>query len=337
MKSIIAISMGDFNGIGPEVVLKFLSQTDLSQTAPLILGANSVFEFYQDKYETNLDIRRVSRSTEAKNGCINLLEVEPVKPKDIQPGAVSLQGGRAAMKAVDYGINSCLAGTAHALVTAPISKEAIHKAGYGYPGHTEFLAEKTNTENFMMILATEKLRVGLLTGHIPLRLVSKSLSVDLILQKLMILNRSLINNFGIKKPKIAVMGLNPHAGDGGVLGSEEDEIIKPALMEAKARNIIADGPFPADGFFGSQKQKNYDTVLATYHDQGLIPFKSLSFGKGVNFTAGLPIIRTSPDHGTAYDIAGQNRANYDSFAAAYKLAVNMAKIKQEDSEKYESN
>lgn len=331
MKPIIAISMGDFNGIGPEVVLKFLYQSDLSTSAPLILGAKSVLDFYQNSINSDLKFHRVSKSSDAQPGRINLLETDSVLKPDIQPGVISMPGGRAAMRAVEYGINSCMAGSTHALVTAPISKEAIHKAGYGYPGHTEFLAEKTNTESFMMILASESLRVGLLTGHIPLRIVSKSISVELILQKLVILNRSLIENFGIEHPKIAVMGLNPHAGDGGVLGTEEEEIIKPALMEAKARNISADGPFPADGFFGSRKQDHYDGILATYHDQGLIPFKALSFGNGVNFTAGLPIIRTSPDHGTAYDIAGQNKAKPDSFAAAYNLAVKMAKLKLEKS------
>ncbi|WP_069131261.1 4-hydroxythreonine-4-phosphate dehydrogenase PdxA [Rhodohalobacter halophilus] len=327
MKPIIAISMGDFNGIGPEVVLKYLSQTDLNKSTPLILGSQSVFDVYQNKYQTNLTIRRISKSNDVQPGKINLLEVDSVAETDVQPGQITKKGGQAAMRAVEYGINSCMAGTTHALVTAPISKEAIHKAGYSYPGHTEFLAEKTNTERYMMILASGGLRVGLLTGHIPLKIVSKSISVDLILQKLVILNHSLMNNFGIEQPKIAMLGLNPHAGDGGVLGDEEDKLIKPALIEAKARNIEVDGPFPADGFFGSQKQNQYDAILATYHDQGLIPFKSLSFGKGVNFTAGLPIIRTSPDHGTAYDIAGENRANSDSFQAAYTLAVEMARNK----------
>jgi 4-hydroxythreonine-4-phosphate dehydrogenase len=331
MRPKIAISMGDFNGIGPEVVLKHLSSVDLSVSTPVIIGSEKVFQFYESKLNIRVSRNQVSKTEEIKDDIVNILIINEPDSTDIQPTKITEAAGKAAMRAVEYGINSCLAHKTDALVTAPISKEAIHKAGYHYPGHTEFLAEKTGTDYFMMILATDQLRVGLLTGHIPLKDVAQSIQKDTIIKKLESLHTGLKENFGIKNPKIAVLGLNPHAGDGGVLGTEEIETIIPAINLVKRKGIEAEGPYPADGFFGSQKQNQFDAVLAMYHDQGLIPFKTLSFGKGVNFTAGLPIIRTSPDHGTAYDIAGLNRANPDSFSAAYNLAVDMAQLQLEGS------
>ncbi len=319
--------MGDFNGVGPEVVLKHLSNVDLSASTPVIIGLETVFQYYEKSLNISVDRHRISKISDKKEGSVNILSITDIDEMDIQPSKITKKAGLTSMKAVEYGINCCLAKQADALVTAPISKEAIHKAGYIYPGHTEFLAEKTGAEMVTMILATDQLRVGLLTGHIPIKEVAAAINSKDIVDKIESLHISLLENFGIKNPKIAVMGLNPHAGDGGVLGSEEAEYIVPALNEIRKKGIRADGPFPADGFFGSRKQTQYDAILAMYHDQGLIPFKALSFGKGVNFTAGLPIIRTSPDHGTAYDIAGQNRANSESFTAAYNLAVKMALIK----------
>lgn len=319
--------MGDFNGIGPEVALKHISGIDLSESTPLFIGSETVFDFYATRLELDLTPCRISDSTGLNEGCVNLVSVCDIKPDDIQPGMITEQGGLAAMKAVEHAIEYCLNDTCGAMVTAPISKEAIHKAGFRYPGHTEFLAEKTDTGHYMMILAAGELRVGLLTGHIPLRDVAASMDTDRIVHKLKILNSSLSKDFGITNPAIAVFGLNPHAGDGGILGTEEQVIIEPALQRARELGIRADGPFPADGFFGSRRQLQYDGILAIYHDQGLIPFKTLSFGKGINYTAGLPIIRTSPDHGTAYDIAGQNLADPASFAAAYQLALQMVNIR----------
>jgi 4-hydroxythreonine-4-phosphate dehydrogenase len=327
MKPTIAISMGDFNGVGPEVILKHLSKMDLSSSTPLLIGSETVFQFYEKSLNIRVARHRISETSEIEEGSVNILSISDIDESDIQPSKISKSAGLAAMKAVEYGINSCLAGQADALVTAPISKEAIHKAGYIYPGHTEFLAEKTGTELVTMILATDQLRVGLQTGHIPMKEVPGSINSNDIIYKIESLDKSLRENFGIDHPKIAVLGLNPHAGDGGVLGTEETEFIQPAVNEVHKKGIHAEGPFPADGFFGSRKHTQYDAILAMYHDQGLIPFKALSFGKGVNFTAGLPIIRTSPDHGTAFDIAGQNKANPDSFTSAYNLAVKMSLIK----------
>jgi len=328
MKPTIAISMGDFNGVGPEVILKHLSNVDLSSSTPLLIGSETVFQFYEKSLNIRVARHRISETSEIKEGSVNILSISDIDKSDIQQSKITKSAGLAAMKAVEYGINSCLAGQTDALVTAPISKEAIHKAGYNYPGHTEFLAEKTGTELVTMILATDQLRVGLLTGHIPLKEVAGAINTNDIIYKIESLDKSLKENFGIEHPKIAVMGLNPHAGDGGVLGKEETKYIAPAVNEVQKKGIVAEGPFPADGFFGSRKHTQFDAILAMYHDQGLIPFKALSFGKGVNFTAGLPIIRTSPDHGTAFDIAGQNKANADSFTSAYNLAVKMSKIKK---------
>ena len=328
MKPTIAISMGDFNGVGPEVILKHLSNVDLSSSTPLLIGSETVFQFYEKSLNIRVARHRISETSEIKEGSVNILSISDIDKSDIQQSKITKSAGLAAMKAVEYGINSCLACQTDALVTAPISKEAIHKAGYNYPGHTEFLAEKTGTELVTMILATDQLRVGLLTGHIPLKEVAGAINTNDIIYKIESLDKSLKENFGIEHPKIAVMGLNPHAGDGGVLGKEETKYIAPAVNEVQKKGIVAEGPFPADGFFGSRKHTQFDAILAMYHDQGLIPFKALSFGKGVNFTAGLPIIRTSPDHGTAFDIAGQNKANPDSFTSAYNLAVKMSKIKK---------
>lgn len=224
------------------------------------------------------------------------------------------------MSALDTALELISNGHAQALVTAPISKESIHMAGFEYPGHTEYLAHKTKTPNITMMLVSGGLRVGLLTTHIPLSKVAENITEVNILHRVRNIHHSLIHDFGIPKPNIAVLGLNPHAGDGGVLGSEEIEIIEPALSKLNQEGIACSGPFPADGWFGMQQYENFDAVLAMYHDQGLAPFKALSFGRGVNFTAGLPIIRTSPDHGTAFAIAGQNKANTDSMIEAITLS-----------------
>lgn len=322
-KPIIAISMGDPNGVGPEVTIKSLKSSDLSRSIPVWIGYKNVFEYYSKKYEIDLSIRSFSEGKEPEPGHVYLLDLSD-GDFPLVPGIISGDAGKASMKAVQKGIELCLNGSADALVTAPISKEAINKAGYHVPGHTEFLAEKTKTNEVVMVLAGENLRVALATIHIPLKDVAGSIQIRKLQSHLRILHQSLSKDFGISKPKIGVLGLNPHAGDGGVIGNEEIDLITPALEELSEDKILIDGPFAADGYFGSQLYKVYDATFAMYHDQGLIPFKALTFGKGVNFTAGLPIIRTSPDHGTAFNIAGKNLADERSFIAAYEMAVNMA-------------
>lgn len=325
LKPIIAISVGDFNGIGPEIILKTLSGINLSESTPVIVSPSKIIGQAQEYLGMDLEIHKTESAEHVKAEAINLLEI-PVGDFELTPGKQSKASGSVAMKSIEDCIDLCLNKNVHAMVTAPISKEAVNLAGYSIPGHTEFLASKTNTTDVLMMLVSGDLRVSLVTTHIPIHEVSASISKKAIRGKIEILSNSLVQDFGIKKPKIAVFGLNPHAGDGGVIGSEEMDIIAPLLKEIRSENpeFILRGPFPADGFFGQQLHKKYDAILAMYHDQGLAPFKLLSFGKGVNFTAGLPIIRTSPDHGTAFDIAGKGIANPSSFIEAYALAVELA-------------
>jgi 4-hydroxythreonine-4-phosphate dehydrogenase len=327
----IAISMGDFNGIGPEVTMKALKNIDYGQSIPVWIGLPSVFEFYWDICGDELPFKEISTVDQAKAGFINILKIENVSKKaPIKPGHVKADAGKWAMKSVQAGIDLCLSGETDALVTAPISKEAIRLAGYEVPGHTEFLAEKTGTKQVLMMLVNKDLRVALVTIHEPLKNVTGLIDQNRIINHLYVLDNSLKRDFGIDSPKIAVLGLNPHAGDGGVIGREEIDIIIPAIAEANEKEISAEGPFPADGYFGTQMNQNFDATLAMYHDQGLVPFKTLSFGKGVNFTAGLPIIRTSPDHGTAFSIAGKGTADEASFFEAYQLAVTLADNRHSD-------
>ncbi len=325
MKKKIAISMGDYNGIGPEVTLKALQKINYEYSIPIWIGSKHVYNFYREKLDSQLRVRKIKNCADAKPGYANILEPGNFNETPaIKPGIIEADAGKAAMMAVEKGIEFCLREEAHALVTAPISKEAIRLGGYNVPGHTEFLAKKTGSDQVLMMLVNSALRVALVTIHEPLQRVAGLMNKNRILNHLVVLNNSLKRDFGIDSPKIAVLGLNPHAGDGGVIGQEEINIITPAIAEANEQGISAEGPFPGDGYFGTRLYEQFDATLAMYHDQGLIPFKTLSFGKGINFSAGLPIIRTSPDHGTAFSIAGKNRADEASFLAAYQLAVNLA-------------
>jgi len=325
MKPIIAISMGDPAGVGPEIILKSLIKTGTEYSTPILLGNEAVFHYYANTLKQAPKLHLIDDSDDLKPGYINLINCTDFGKHDIKPGNLSAQGGRASMEAVASGIDLCIQKKADALVTAPISKEAITLAGYQVPGHTEFLAEKTGIGKVLMMLVSGSFRVALATIHIPLKDVPGQITVENLKGRLRLLNQSLIQDFGIEEPSIAVFGLNPHAGDGGVIGREEIDIIKPLIEELWQEGLVVKGPFAADGFFGMRQQNNYDAIFATYHDQGLIPFKALTFGKGVNFTAGLPIIRTSPDHGTAFDIAGKNIADHSSFTAAYRLAEQLAR------------
>lgn len=317
--------MGDYNGIGPEVALKSLEKSNLSESTPIWIGIPEVFLKTMDQIGIRLNHRIMNNLDDIKEGIINIYPV-PMDPSfNMNYGSISADAGKAAMIAVEKGIDFCLTKKSHALVTSPISKEAISKAGYSVPGHTEFLAEKTKSRSYMMILTGKKMRIGLSTIHIPVKNISENIQLEKLNHQIQILHDSLVHDFGIKKPRIALLGLNPHAGDGGVLGDEEINHIIPAIENAKSNALLVDGPFSADGYFASGTFKQYDATLAMYHDQGLIPFKTISFGHGVNFTAGLPIIRTSPDHGTAFAIAGLNRADSQSFNEAYLLALKMVK------------
>lgn len=327
----VAISSGDFNGIGPEIIVKSLQEVSFQEVTPIILSSSEVLDYYLDLFSIDLQYHHISKAEDIKDGAINLLESYGQQSITINAGAFSKQSGKCSMLAVEQGIQLCKSGQADGLVTAPISKEAVNLAGYKIPGHTEFLAEHTDTDDFMMMLVHNDLRVGLATVHIPIAEVANNLTGERVSRYIDIMHDSLQRDFNITNPKVAVLGLNPHAGDGGVIGNEEIDFIAPAIAQKRAEGISVFGPHPADGFFGNRKYENCDGILAMYHDQGLIPFKTLSFGGGVNFTAGLPIIRTSPDHGTAFDIAGKNKANPSSFNEAFSLAVRMAKNRKSES------
>lgn len=325
MPETIAISMGDPNGIGPEIILKSLNQNYPDSFTPVVYGHSDVFEYYNELAKLPLEIRSIGSVSEAEAGRINVINSSDFTTGDLKPGSIQAAAGLASMKAVEAAINACMSKETDALVTAPISKEAISLAGYNVPGHTEFLAEKTGTSHVLMMLVSGSFRVALATIHIPVRDVAASISKESLTRNLRILHQSLSVDFGIESPEIAVLALNPHAGDGGVIGDEEIHGIEPVVRLLRQDGLRISGPFAADAFFGKSLHKIYDAVFAMYHDQGLIPFKALTFGTGVNFTAGLPMIRTSPDHGTAFDIAGKNTADTGSFMAAFRLAADLVK------------
>lgn len=318
MTPTIALTPGDFNGIGPEVLLKAalrLENAHFRLIAPVT---------WMESYARQCDLEAELASFKEQHELWwPQSDIQPPYPS-VNPGRLDAASGRLAMQSIAAAIDQCLHVQAHAMVTAPISKEAIQLAGYNVPGHTEFLAERTGTSHYTMMLIRQKLRVGLVTTHIPVRNIADAITIECILAHLNTMHNALQRQFGIDSPSLAVLGLNPHAGDGGVLGNEEIDIIEPAIQQARSMGIKCDGPFPADGFFGSGTYKTYDAVLAMYHDQGLAPFKALSFGGGVNFTAGLPIIRTSPDHGTAFAIAGKKQADEQSMLEAVNMAIKLA-------------
>jgi 4-hydroxythreonine-4-phosphate dehydrogenase len=323
MKIRIAVSIGDVNGIGPEIVLKTLSSLDATLCTTIIAAPHAVIKDQFQFYTGDRAFHYVAKATDVKENAINILSIDS-ETDTLEIGKQSGLSGKIAMCSIDACLQLIENGDAHALVTAPISKEAVNKAGYFIPGHTEYLAEKTGVDSVLMMLVNGGLRVALATVHVPISKVSHLITKELLEEKLQLLNLSLKYDFGISSPKIAILGLNPHAGDGGVIGKEELEIMQPAIEKINHSGIEVHGPFPADGFFGQKSYLAYDAVLAMYHDQGLAPFKLLSFGSGVNFSAGLPIIRTSPDHGTAFDIAGKNLADPSSFMQAYQLAQELA-------------
>lgn len=325
----LAISIGDINGIGPEIVLKTLADTDLDSITPVILSHEKVVDYYANRSNITLDVHPIDSATSIEDNRINVLQTYPENRVSINPGVLTKQNGKNAMLSVEEGIELCLGGQTEAIVTAPISKEAVNLAGYDIPGHTEFLADRTDCPEFMMMLVHENLRVGLASIHVPISEVPSLISETGVFDKIKLMHETLIEDFDIPEPKIAVLGLNPHAGDGGYIGREEIDILAPAVEKARSEWIQVSDPQPADAFFGSRKYQEYDGILAMYHDQGLIPFKTLSFGSGVNFTAGLSIIRTSPDHGTAFDIAGLDKADPSSFKQALHLAVKLIHNKKE--------
>ena len=316
----IGISIGDINGIGPEVVARALARRGiLDLITPVVYASASVLESAGRHLEEPLRFTTVASAGEAEDGTINLVTAFGDE-LETHPGQAHAGGGRAAALSLELAVDDLKEGDIDALVTAPINKSVMPAGAFPYPGHTEMLTERLEAEDSLMFLVTDELRVGVVTNHIPVAEVAGAVTQERILRKLKIMNATLRSDFNLQKPLIAVLALNPHAGDEGKIGKEDTDVVRPAIEAAKREGIMAMGPYPADGFFGSGKQGKFDAVLAMYHDQGLIPFKALSFGRGVNFTAGLPAIRTSPDHGTAYDLVGQGKASPDSFLAALFLA-----------------
>jgi 4-hydroxythreonine-4-phosphate dehydrogenase len=316
----VGISIGDFNGIGPEIIMKSLSEKTITDFfTPVIFGSGKLFTYQKNILKLNINFNYINEASQAQGGKLNMVNL--VKENStVELGTPTEESTKMAIDSLEAATEALLKGEIDVLVTAPINKDEMMKMGFKHAGHTGYFEEKFNKKG-LMFLVTEDLKVAVSTHHIPLAQVAENISKEKIKKQIRILNQTLIEDFNISRPKIAVLGLNPHAGDGGVIGKEEIEIIVPAIKELSDNGILTFGPFPADSFFQPEKYKNFDAVLAMYHDQGLAPFKTLAYEEGVNYTAGLPFIRTSPDHGTAYDIAGKNIADEQSFTEAIFTAI----------------
>lgn len=324
----VGITHGDINGVGYEVILKVLEDGRLAELCtPVVYGSAKIAAAYRKTLQMGpVQLTQIERAADARPDANNIINVvgEDVHP---EPGNASTEAGRAAFAALERAVADLRAGEIDVLVTAPISKATIQSESFHFPGHTEYLEASTaeNGEKALMILASDTMRVALLTTHTPIARVAETVNADDIVERLSAFDRSLRRDFGVHTPRIAVLGLNPHAGDGGLLGREETEIIGPAIARAREKKILAFGPYPADGFFGAGQYKRFDGILAMYHDQGLAPFKALSMDSGVNFTAGLPVVRTSPDHGTGFDIAGKGEASEASMRNAIYTAIDVCR------------
>lgn len=336
MKIKLGITIGDVNGIGPEILIKAVSDSRITDICtPVIYASAKVISYHRNIAKVdNFFYNTASSSDKIVEGKINLINCW-TENVNINIGTNTVEGGKYAKVSLDSALFDLKDKKIDALVTAPINKKSMSMIDFGFKGHTDYISSFCNCDNSVMIMLSEDLRVALLTHHMPLNEVSSFVTKKNILDSLESLNHIMIKDFDKEKPLIAVLGLNPHAGDGGVIGKEEQEHIIPAIEDAKNKGIFVNGPFPSDSFWGTMEYKKYDIVLAMYHDQALIPFKLLAFTDGVNFTGGLPFVRTSPDHGTGYDIVGKNIANHESFLNAIFTAVNIAKnrLEFEDSRK----
>ena len=323
-KPTIGFSCGDVNGIGIELIIKTLGDPRLLEICtPVVFGSNKVINFYRKSIpEVSFNFSNLRDLFKINHKQINIYNCweEDVA---ITPGVMNELGGRYAIKSLVMAGQALKDGRIQGLVTAPLHKKNVQSAEFTHTGHTPYLKSLFEVKDVLMLMISENLKVGLVTEHVAVKDIAQFITKETILSKIQILHSSLQRDFGIDKPKIAVLGLNPHSGDEGLIGKEEEEIIRPAVKEAKHQNMLVVGPFSADAFFARAQYNNFDAVIAMYHDQGLIPFKSLSIGEGVNYTAGLTGVRTSPDHGTAFDIAGKNRADESSFRAAVFAAVDI--------------
>ncbi len=330
-KIIVGITQGDGNGIGYEVIIKALAdERILDFCTPVIYGSSKIFGFYRKQIHNieQINTNVINSARDAHPRRVNIMNCLPDNVF-VEPGQATQESAKAAMTSLECAVNDLKKGHIDVLVTAPINKRAMVNEGFGYTGHTEYLENEFGVDDVVMIMVSDVLRVAVVTGHIPLKDVPQSLSTEKILGKLRIIKSALQRDFGISSPKIAVLGLNPHCGDGGLLGDEEQEIILPAVKAANDEGILAFGPYSPDGFFAMGNYSKFDAVLAMYHDQGLMPFKALAFEHGVNYTAGLPIVRTSPDHGTGYDMAGRDQADPRSMISSIYAAIDIYRKRQE--------
>lgn len=329
-KITVGITPGDGNGIGYEVIIKSLADARiLSSFTPVIYGSSKIFGFYRKLLHNidQLDTNVISSARDAHDKRLNIVNCLPDNVF-VEPGQSTPESAKSAIRSLEAAVADLQNGTIDVLVTGPINKRAMVNEGFGYTGHTEYLQHYFNVPDIAMLMVSDILKISVVTGHIPLKEVVTSLTKEKILSKLRLLKNSLERDFGIDSPKIAVLGLNPHCGDGGLLGEEEEKIIKPAVEEACREGISAFGPYSPDGFFGLGNYGRFDATLAMYHDQGLAPFKAMAFERGVNYTAGLPIVRTSPDHGTAYEVAGRDEADPRSMMHSIYTAIDIFKSRQ---------
>ncbi len=326
-KIVVGISLGDINGIGSEIILKtFEDSRMLEFCTPVIFASVKLMSYFKKHFEVAINFHGIDKIEDLVPRKINVLNVWK-EHVDVSFGEENKTGGEYAIKSLTAAVAALKANKIDALVTAPINKSNVQSESFNFPGHTDYLAQELEGES-LMLLISENLRVGLLTDHVAVKDVVKNITRERIDNKINTIHRTLIEDFGIEKPKIAVLGINPHTGDNGVIGDEDDTLLRPALDNIRKNGKLVFGPYAADSFFGSGNYKNFDAILASYHDQGLIPFKTLAFGKGVNFTAGLNRIRTSPDHGTAFDLAGKNTANFESFREAVFNAISIFETRE---------
>ncbi|MEI7980564.1 MAG: 4-hydroxythreonine-4-phosphate dehydrogenase PdxA [Bacteroidota bacterium] len=317
----IGITHGDVNGISYEIIIKTLQDQRLLELYTIVVyGSSKVASYHRKTLNiTDFNFNLVKKADQAHPRRPNIVNIHDEEIK-IDLGKSTPIAGELAFLSLEAAADDLLKNNIDVVVTAPINKMNIQSANFPFPGHTEYFAKKFSCDDYLMLMINKVIRIGMITGHIPLRSVKETLTEELVLKKIKVMNHSLMRDFGVIKPRIALLALNPHAGDNGLLGDEEKTIIQPAIDKAYSQNILAFGPYPADGFFGAGSFKNFDGILAMYHDQGMAPFKMMSFEEGVNFTAGLPIIRTSPAHGTAYDLAGKNEASPEAFRNALYMA-----------------
>jgi len=327
-KIIIGISIGDYNGIGSEVILKtFQDSRMLEFCTPVIFASVKLMSFFKKEYDMEINFHGIDKIEDVIHKKINVLNVWK-EPIEVNFGKEEAKAGEFAITSLKASVEALKNDKIDVLVTAPINKSNVQSKSFNFPGHTDYLAKELEG-NSLMFMISEELKVGLLTDHVAVKDVPGTITRELIEKKINTIHKTLIEDFGIIKPKIAVLGINPHTGDNGVIGDEDDTVLRPTIENIRNNGKIVLGPYAADSFFGSGNYKNFDAVVASYHDQGLIPFKTLAFGQGVNYTAGLSKIRTSPDHGTAYEIAGKNLANESSFKEAVFAAIQIYKNREE--------